>query len=117
MRIYLSGPITNEKNYRLNFLRAENTVRSHIKGSVIVSPMRLEDILLNGTHKEFMELCYLLLGMSDIMVMLKGWQKSKGAKLEKKMDMEIYELHEDGELKPLFKNEYTCKENKIKYYT
>lgn len=28
MRIYLYGPITNEKNYRLNFLRAENTVRS-----------------------------------------------------------------------------------------
>lgn len=40
MRIYLSGPITNEKNYRLNFLRAENTVRSHIKGSVIICKNR-----------------------------------------------------------------------------
>ena len=27
-RIYLSGPITGVKNYLLNFLRAENTIRA-----------------------------------------------------------------------------------------
>lgn len=89
MRIYLSGPIKNEKNYRLNFLRAENTVRSHVKGSVIVSPMRLEDILPNGTHKEFMELCYSLVGMSNVMVMLPGWEKSRGARKERTLAIEM----------------------------
>ena len=37
-------------------------------------------------------------------------------KTAEEMDMEIYELQEDGELKPLFKNEYICKGNEIKYY-
>ena len=58
--------------------------------------------------------------MADKMVMLEGWRQSKGAMLEKRMaeemDMEIYELQENGELKPLFKNEYICKGNEIKYY-
>lgn len=122
MRIYLSGPITGVKNYLFNFLRAENIIRVNkkFKGCDVVNPARLGNVLPYGTHKEYMELCYSLVGMSDKMVMLKGWQKSKGAKLEKKMaeemDMEIYELQENGELKPLFKNEYICKGNEIKYY-
>nr|DAI47915.1 MAG TPA: hypothetical protein [Caudoviricetes sp.] len=37
-------------------------------------------------------------------------------RMAEEMDMEIYELQEDGELKPLFKNEYICKGNEIKYY-
>ena len=81
---------------------------------------QIGNVLPYGTHKEYMELCYSLVGMSDKMVMLAGWKKSKGAKLEKKMaeemNMEIYELQEDGELKPLFKSEYICKGNEIKYY-
>lgn len=121
-RIYISGPITGIKNYLLNFLRAENAIRAskRFKGSDIINPARLGNVLPYGTHKEYMELCYSLVGMSDKMVMLDGWQKSKGARLEKKMaeemDMEIYELQENGELKPLFKNEYICKGNEIKYY-
>lgn len=105
MRIYLSGPITNEKKFRLNFLRAENTVRSSVKGSVIVSPMRLEDILPNGTHKEFMELCYLLLGMSDVMVTLPGWEKSIGAMKERtlalEMNIPIFELDDIDSIKSI----------------
>lgn len=122
MRIYLSGPITGIKNYLLNFLRAENTIRAHnkFKSCDVVNPARLGNVLPHGTHKEYMELCYALVGMADKMVMLEGWQKSKGAMLEKRMaeemDMEIYELQENGELKPLLKSEYICKENKIKYY-
>ena len=105
MRIYISGPITNEKNYRLNFMRAENTLRSHVKGSVVVSPMRLGDILPNGSHKEYMELCYSLVGMSDIMVMLPGWKKSTGARKErslaKEMNMQIFELDEIDSIKAI----------------
>ena len=37
-------------------------------------------------------------------------------RMAEKMDMEIYELQENGELKPLFKNEYICNGNEIKYY-
>lgn len=105
MRIYLSGPITNDKNYRLNFLRAENTVRSHVKGSVVVSPMRLGDILPNGSHKEYMELCYSLVSMSNVMVMLPGWEKSRGARKERtlalEMKMPIFELDDIDSIKSI----------------
>lgn len=105
MRIYLSGPITNEKNYRLNFMRAENTLRSHVKGSVVVSPMRLGDILPNGSHKEYMELCYSLVSMSNVMVMLPGWEKSRGARKERslaqEMNMHIFELNDMDSIKAI----------------
>lgn len=105
MRIYISGPITNEKNYRLNFLRAENTVRSQVKGSVVVSPMRLGDILPNGSHKEYMELCYSLVSMSNVMVMLPGWEKSRGARKERtlalEMKMPIFELDDIDSIKSI----------------
>lgn len=105
MRIYLSGPITNEKNYRLNFMRAENTVRSYVKGSIVVNPMRLGDILPDGRHKEYLELCYSLVGMSDIMVMLPGWKKSRGARKERSlaqaMNMQIFELDDIDSIKAI----------------
>lgn len=105
MRIYLSGPITGVKNHLLNFLRAENAIRASkkFKGSDIINPARLGNVLPYGTHKEYMELCYSLVGMSDKMVMLAGWKKSKGACMEKslaeEMGIEIFELGASGEIK------------------
>lgn len=122
MRVYLSGQITGIKNYRINFLSAENKIRSHkrFKGCDVINPGRLSNVLPNGTHKEYMELCYSLVGMADKLVLLQDWQKSEGARMEKKlaetMGLEIYELLESGELKARVENEYICKNNEIKYY-
>lgn len=122
MRIYISGPITGVKNYTLNFLRAENTIRSQgeFKDCDVINPARLDNVLPRGTHEEYMELCYALVGMADKMVMIEGWQQSKGAMLEKRMaeamGLEIYELTKDNELKAIFKNEYICNKNELKYY-
>lgn len=86
-------------------MRAENTVRSHVKGSVVVSPMRLDDILPNGSHKEYMELCYSLVAMSNVMVMLPGWEKSRGARKERtlalEMKMPIFELDDVDSIKSI----------------
>lgn len=109
MRVYIAGPITGVKNHTLKFLRAENKVRSQgeFKGCDVINPARLDNVLPRGTHEEYMELCYVLVGMADKMVMLEGWEMSKGARLEKKMaesmKMDVYELQENGDLKPLFK--------------
>nr|DAP03645.1 MAG TPA: hypothetical protein [Caudoviricetes sp.] len=35
MRVYLSGSITDNKNYHLDFLKAENRVTSIFKGATI----------------------------------------------------------------------------------
>lgn len=109
MRIYLSGPITGIKNYTLNFSRAENVLRSQneFKGCDVINPARLGNVLPRGTHAEYMELCYALVGMADKMVMLEGWQRSKGACMEKslaeEMGIDVLELGASGEIKACIK--------------
>ena len=48
MRVYIAGPITGVKNYTLNFLRAENKVRSRseFKGCDVINPARLDNVFL-----------------------------------------------------------------------
>ena len=89
MRVYLSGPITGNKNYHLDFLKAENRVTSIFKGADVINPMWLNNVLPNGKHDEYMALCIPLVGMSDMMVMLLGWEKSKGATIERSLAKEI----------------------------
>lgn len=89
MRVYLSGPITDNKNYHLDFLKAENRVTSIFKGADVINPMWLKNMLPNGKHEEYMEICLQLVGMVDMMVMLPGWEKSKGSTIERSLAKEI----------------------------
>ena len=88
MRVYLSGPITDNKNYHLDFLKAENRVTSIFKGADVINPMWLKNMLPNGKHEEYMEICLQLVGMADMMIMLPGWEKSKGATIERSLAKE-----------------------------
>lgn len=107
MRIYLSGPITGVENYHLNFLKAENQVRGIFKNDEVINPMWMSNVLPNGSHEEYMNLCFALVGMADKMVMLEGWQQSQGAHMEKKlaeeMGIEVLELGASGEIKACIK--------------
>lgn len=79
--IYLSGPITGIPNYKKDFeaVEAELLIKGYRK---IINPASLEDVIVNGDYEDYMEVCIKLLDMSDIVILLPGWEKSAGANRE-----------------------------------
>lgn len=82
MKIYLSGPITNNPNYQAQFAEAADRVRA--LGHEPINPVNLQFVLdpLTTTHAEYMALCLPLLGICQGIYMLDGWQSSDGATQE-----------------------------------
>lgn len=80
-RVYLSGPITGTKDAEQRFKRAEDEVRQ--QHDEPVSPeAELRDYARTHTYDEIMEECYKLLAQCDEILMMTGWEHSKGALLE-----------------------------------
>lgn len=79
MRIYLSGPITNNPRYREQFAEAADRVRA--LGHEPINPVNLQIVLdpLTTSWDEYMTLCIPLLSICHGIYMLDGWQDSKGA--------------------------------------
>lgn len=84
MKIYLSGPVTENENYMEEFSKAEEAVQSLFNEKVeIINPAKiLHELPKSITWKECMSLCYKLLDMADTICMLPGWEKSTGACIE-----------------------------------
>lgn len=77
MRLYISGKITNNPNYKEDFGKAEKWLLS--KGITPINPCKINDICDKLTYEEFMKVDYCLIDLCDGLFMLKGWQDSKGA--------------------------------------
>ena len=76
--LYLSGPITNEPNYLEIFALAKVTLAD--MGYIVLNP----SILPAGMPgKAYMPICLAMLDRADGIVMLNGWQESRGAVLER----------------------------------
>lgn len=83
MKLYLSGPITGVNNYRKNFEEAAQELRW--RGYTdLINPAELCTVLPveHTTYEQYMTMCMDLLGMSDAIVLLPGWEKSLGANRE-----------------------------------
>jgi len=83
-KIYLSGPIAgiNEKTYKDNFSQAEKRVREFVnEDDIIVNPAKLPAI--HDTWADYLVQDLLMLKDCDIIVMLPGWEGSKGAIVER----------------------------------
>ena len=78
--IYLSGSITGNDNHKEEFACAERFL-SQMKYAVI-NPVKVGEELPNLTYEQYMQICYRLIDISDIIFMVSGWQKSKGANAE-----------------------------------
>lgn len=101
MKIYLSGPITGDPDYKTKFRVAAEQAKRYMENRTyeeiqIVNPARIS--IENGTHEEYMEMCFMLLEKCDVICMLPGWEKSFGAVQEygyaKAKGIEIEEMRQ-----------------------
>ena len=92
MRIYISGAITGTDDYMERFAKSEKELTE--KGYSVVNPAKVNAQLPEDTnYEEYMKMSFCMLSMCDSIYMLRGFEKSRGAKRElefaKSEDMEI----------------------------
>lgn len=84
MKLYLSGPISNDPDFRLHFKEAEIYFKK--LNYQVVNPVDVGDELFaankNPSYKDFMIADIGKLFECDGIVMLPGWKNSKGALAE-----------------------------------
>lgn len=80
--IYISGPITGDKNYKLKFRAAKQQLEA--RGYDVVNPAELADVLPaeHMSHEEVLRTCKDLILQCDALVTLPGWEQSLGCQRE-----------------------------------
>jgi len=78
-RVYLSGPITNVKNYKGLFMFANYLVRMCDASQVFNPALQIPESL---GYEEAMKRCVRTLTDHDAIVMLPDWNVSQGSKVE-----------------------------------
>ncbi len=80
-KIYISAPITGTTDYMERFTEAEEALTR--EGWTVINPARVNAQLpADTTHEEYMRMSLCMLSMCDAMIMLRGWNGSKGCKME-----------------------------------
>lgn len=83
MKIYISGAITNNSNYKEDFERAEDYLQREYPSADIINPALVNGFLPKSTtYEEYMKMSFCMLDMCDSIYMLKDWGKSCGANRE-----------------------------------
>lgn len=102
--IYISGPITGVENWKDNFLAAEKELLELPGNFFVVNPVRIatdiENLFVKLEKKpgytDYMRKDIKELSSCNIICMLPGWKRSKGARLEyriaKILNMQILEF-------------------------
>lgn len=77
MIVYISGAITNDPQYKKHFRKAENKLKH--AGHKVFNPTIIPVIF---PYWHFMKIDLAALECCDAVFMLRGWQNSRGAKIE-----------------------------------
>ena len=77
MKVYLSGKITGDSNYRLKFNTMTEELLSY--GYVVFNPAVLPD---GFEYSDYMALDLMILSRCDAIFLLRDWKNSPGARLE-----------------------------------
>ena len=82
MKVYIAGPITNNPDYKNQFKEVENQFKRFEGVSVVINPATLPTGL---SQQEYMSICIPMLYCCNTIYLLKGWENSLGANIEKQL--------------------------------
>ena len=89
MKIYISGAITNNPNYKEDFERAEDDLQIEYQSADIINPAKVKAQLPEDTtYEEYMKMSFCLLSLCDVAYFLNGWRNSNGANKEYRYALE-----------------------------
>lgn len=78
--IYIAGPITGVKNYKMRFRVAEAFLKQHTVQMILnpaeMIPERME-------NKDALPICLRMIDQCDVVYFLPGWEESRGAQIER----------------------------------
>lgn len=86
-KLYLSGAITNNPEYKKQFTRKYKELEEKY---IVLSPLFIN---ANLEWKEYMHIDLAMIDVCDVVYMMKGWKDSRGAKIE-----EVYAQFKDKEI-------------------
>lgn len=99
MRVYISGPISENPAARQDFARVEHLLQQAGIEDIINPEAVLRRLSL--THGQYLHICKALVEIADVMVLMPGWRRSTGACIEVGVALargiDAYEIDEDGQ--------------------
>lgn len=88
MIVFISGPIAGVADYKERFQTAADLLIA--QGHTVVNPANMDSVVDGElTYKKILEMDKKLLECCDAICMLPGWEKSRGAKLERSRALEL----------------------------